>query len=198
MLEIIHGAKVKKYNELEEGYMIKDTCILANVHASKIEEIIADFLILHKQELVFLFLEVPTNQEEEKKLGGEKLHRDVFYLDALSYQSACTLFQEYKELWIHDGLIHFGFGNKKQEEIGKYKYNIIKIYQKNKKETKYEDLLKKQNIPKKEQIITAWDTFTEENPGTSHLYKDKKNRTVYDCVGELVQVELYKALVREE
>lgn len=194
MIELIKGAKVPKNKELEEGYEIQESTLIANVNASKILNIINDFVRMNPTEYFFLFIEVPTNKEEEEK--QETLHKDVYYLDGIKKKEVQKIMEEFSEIFIQDGLIHFGFGTTNNDEIGKYKYNIVKIYSKDVK--KYESLINSYSISKKEKLKTAWDTFTKEMPGESVAYKDKKGRTIYDCIEILKEKGLYKAKTIEE
>lgn len=154
----------------------------------------------NKEDSFFLFIEVPTNKEEEIKLQAkektETLHIDIYYLDGLTEKEANIFLEEYGEILIHDGLVQFGFGTQKNEEIGKYKYNLVKIYSKDNLK-KYKKILKNYNIVKEEKLKTTWDYFTKENPGTSFSYQDSKGKTIYDCLEELKEKGLYNAETRE-
>ena len=49
------------------------------------------------------------------------------------------------------------------------KYNVLTIYSHNIE--KYNDFFEKHSIEKVENLITAWDTFSQEHPGQSDKYK---------------------------
>ncbi len=201
MLEMIKGAKIKNAINLEEGYEMQENFLLANVDASKIINLIQDFIKENKEDSFFLFIEIPTNKEEEIKLQAkektEKLHMDIYYLDGITEKEANVFLEEYGEVLIHDGVVQFGFGTQRNEEIGKYKYNLVKIYSKDNLK-KYTKILENHNIVKKEKVKTAWDFFTKENPGTSFSYYDKNEKNIYDCLKELKEKGLYKAETRVE
>ena len=200
MLEMIKGAKIKNAPNLKEGYEIQKNLLIVNVNASKIETLMQEFIKENKEDSFFLFIEVPTNKKEELKLQEteetKKLHMDIYYLDGITAKETNTLLEEYGEILIHDGLVQFGFGTQKKEEIGKYKYNLVKIYSRNNLE-KYKKILKNYNIVKEEKLKTAWDYFTQENPGTSFSYQDGEGKNIYDCLEELKEKGLYKAETRE-
>lgn len=53
------------------------------------------------------------------------------------------------------------------------------------------------DLPETDNLVTAWDYFSQDNPGESELYK-KDGKTIYDVVDELKEIGLYKYEQREE
>lgn len=99
-------------------------------------------------------------------------------------------------MFINDGLSHFGVLSQSGREIGKYKYNVIKAYTR-------DDLLPLINvfnsldIPETDNLITAWDYFSQDNPGESERY-EKDGKSIYDVVEILKEVRMYKYEQYEE
>lgn len=167
MLKMIKGAKVPNPELLNEGYEIKEydtfKSALINVNADKIKKIFTDFITNTNEELFFI-LEVPCNKAEEPLDENGNifaLHSNIYYLDNIYQDKALDILNKYEEL-IDDGMVSFGFAtHKPTNELMKYKYNILSIMSSN--IVKYEDILIHNNIPKVDELITAWDTFSKED-----------------------------------
>lgn len=218
MLEFVKGASVHDPSGLDEGYMVEENSITANVNASKIGRIINSFISANEGEPLFLFIETPTNLNDElapvptegndfgiaidsseNVYRLENLHRDVYYLDGLSSQAMQLLLEPFYEILINDGLSAFGVGvHTTKAEIGKYKYNIVTVYSAAENVESYASLFANEGIPEKQKLITAWDIINSDNLGTCDRYEDDNNRTIYDIVEVLQEVGLYKAEQREE
>ncbi len=204
MFELIKGAKINRNIQLKEEYEIDGNWIYANVSAQKIRNVIEKFTVIEKGNRFCLFIEIPANIADENVIGvdeegfyqTEGKHVDVYYLDNIDDDYIKYVFDEFGEILINDGLSHFGVLSQSGREIGKYKYNVIKAYTR-------DDLLplikvfNSFDIPETENLITAWDYFSQDNPGESQLY-EKDGKTIYDVVETLEQVGMYKYEQREE
>ncbi len=59
-------------------------------------------------------------------------------------------------------MVAFGFATHKPvNELMKYKYNVLNLISNDIK--KYEKILKENNVPKVTELLTAWDTFSQED-----------------------------------
>ncbi len=204
MFELIKGAKINSNIQLKEEYEIDGNWIYANVSAQKIRNVIKKFTVIEKGNRFCLFIEIPANIADENVIGvdeegfyqTEGKHVDVYYLDNIDDDYIKYVFDEFGEILINDGLSHFGVLSQSGREIGKYKYNVIKAYTR-------DDLLplikvfNAFDIPETDNLITAWDYFSQNNPGESQLY-EKDGKTIYDVVETLEQVGMYKYEQREE
>ncbi len=204
MFELIKGAKINNDIQLKEEYEIDGSWVSANVSAEKIRDLIDEFIKNESTELYCLFIEVPANADDENVTGItedgiyqiNKAHKDVYYLDDISATNLKELLDIFDDILINDGLSSFGVLSQSGREIGKYKYNVIKAYTRDDllPLIKVFDLF---DIPETDNLITAWDYFSQENPGESELYK-KDGKTIYDVVETLEQVGMYKYEQREE
>lgn len=168
MLQMIKGAQVPNPEILNEGYELsKETInyqsIIMNINAPKIKKIFEEF-IKRTQEDLFFILEVPCNKKE-KPLDENgnifDLHSNIYYLDNLTQEKALSILNKYEEL-IEDGMVAFGFATHKPvNELMKYKYNVLNLISNDIK--KYEKILKENNVPKVAELLTAWDTFSQED-----------------------------------
>lgn len=192
------GCQVPNPDIINESFMTKEQYILANVDSAHLLNVLLTF-IDNIEEPGFLFLEVPLNSQEESKLrksNQDPFHKGIYYLDNLSKAIMKSIIECYKTVLLQDGLIHFGFASHRtKEEIVIGKYNVVTIYSRNL--SKWANILSNLSIPKVERIVSAWDTFTETNPGQSFAIKDE-NLDIYVVLEELQKNGLYLYEIREE
>lgn len=199
MLNLAKGYKISALEKVNEGYEIaSDVSILANVNVEKILDVFQHFIVMH-DELLFFILELPVACDREKTISPgvvNKLHKDVYYIDGCTREECIVLMNRYGELLINDGISKFGFGgHNSQDEIMLDKYNVVTIYSQNLSE--YDDFYEPHEIEKVSNLITAWDTFTEEMPGQSERY-DCNGKSVYELPEELKDWGIYLAETRSE
>lgn len=199
MLNMIKGASVPQAESLEEAYEIRNNVICANVNAEKIEELLKDFIAMHKNEPLFFILEIPCNaNEEEADENGviNEYHKNVYYIDGLSAEQSLAILDIKGELLINDGLSCFGFGgHESQDELMKGNYNVCTMFSKNEQEVRA--FFGKHNIPATDKLITAWDTFDKEHPGMSSSYSVNGER-IEDLVTYFKEWGIYLAERRPE
>lgn len=204
MLKMIKGSHVPKPQMLSQGFEITDSRIIANVDADNIRKIIEGFLDMNKALPLFMFIEVPANIKDEKIIGKtedgyvqlEAHHKDVYYLDGISSESLKQLLEPFYDILINDGLSSFGVGNPYGEEVGKYKYNEMILF--GKELQRYAPLLEQNGVFQTNRLITAWDTFTPDSPGTCEKYSDEKGRDIYGIIDALKEFGMYRAEQRED
>ncbi|MDE5670489.1 MAG: hypothetical protein K2I14_03365 [Eubacterium sp.] len=204
MFNLIKGAKISNNILLKEEYEINGNWIYANISAENIRKVIDKFVEIEKGNKFCLFIETPANIADENVIGMynegfyqlDGKHMDVYYLDNIMDEYVIYLLDKFGDILINDGLSHFGVLSQSGREIGKYKYNVIKAYTR-------DDLLplikvfNSFDVLETDNLVTAWDYFSQDNPGESELYK-KDGKTIYDVVDELKEIGLYKYEQREE
>ena len=189
---------VPKAELINEGFEINNNKIIINVDDAHMEELLSNFIDTLSYPS-FFFLELPLNKQEEIKLrkkDTDPFHSDVYYIDGCNQEQLKTILKQSGKLLIEDGLSTFGFGsNIKPLEICCTKYNIVYIY--TIEVEKYINLLKDMGISQVDKLITAWDTFTMENPGRAEttILDGKK---VDDIVQDYKDWGIYKAETRED
>lgn len=123
MFQMVEGNFVSNVDELREGYTKQrgdDHWLLQiNVSAEHIDSL---FRLLSGQvrQPSFLVLEHGTNQTDEETLrtsDQDPFHKDVLYLDNLEYQKFEEIYNQYKELLVHDGEICYGLGSGTKEKV---------------------------------------------------------------------------------
>ena len=122
----------------------------------------------------FLLLETGSPKAIEVKLRkrpSDPFHKDVFYLDGQTWETARPLFEKYEETLFEDGEINFGYGSHRTyDEVFVGAYKIVTIYAVDPQ--KYEAALKELGIAREARIKTVWDTFTSTAPGSRHTLTD--------------------------
>lgn len=200
MLELAKGYQVSDVVFLSEGFeQVSENYIFANINCSKLKDVFQHFIVLNAEEPLFFILELPVEMDREELVGPdviEKSHKDVYYIDGLSFEKALVLFERYAELLINDGMVTFGFGcHLSGDEIMMDKYNVVTIYSPS--ISKYEDFFEPHGIDKVEKLLTAWQTFTADKPGITSRY-DMDGLSVYDLPRTLKDWNIYLAETREE
>lgn len=204
MFNLIKGAKINGTIALKEEYEINGNRIYANISVENIRKVMEQFVKIEKGNKFCLFIEIPANIADENIIGMneegfyqlESKHMDVYYLDNITDEYIIYLLDKFGDILINDGLSHFGVLSQSGREIGKYKYNVIKAYTR-------DDLLPLINvfnsldIPETDNLITAWDYFSQDNPGESERY-EKDGKSIYDVVEILKEVGMYKYEQYEE
>ena len=192
------GCKVPFPERLSEGFMVNGSQLDANISADKIKSVMEHFICIH-DEPIFFILELPSKQDDETEIAPgivEKLHKDVYYIDGCTKEEALTILLRVGDLMINDGLCSFGFGcHESGDEIMFDKYNVTTIF--SRQIERYHDFMAVHDIPKTDEIVTAWDTFSAEHPGVSERV-ETDGRDVYSIPDQFADWGIYKAEQREE
>ena len=198
MLVLRAGCRVPFPEKLFEEYMLMENQIVANISADKIKAVMEHFICIHEEPLFFI-LELPSKQYDEKEIRPgvvEKLHKDVYYIDGCSKEEALTILLRIGDLMINDGLCSFGFGcHESNDEIMFGKYNVTTIFSWN--IGQYINFMADHEIAKSEHIVTAWDTFSQEHPGSSERI-DTEGKDVFSIPEMFADWGIYKAEQRED
>ena len=187
------GYIVPLRDEVEEGYDYKGKTATANVSYEKMKEVILGF-IDSLVEPCFFILELPATRQQEEMLRENNcapFHSNVYYADGLSKKQLLKIIDSYGEILINDGVCEFGFASHiTRDEIFICKYNMVKIFSTDKEMIK--NLFDRHNIPRRESLKTAWDTFSQNSPGDSKTI-EIDGLTCFDLVDKLESFGLYFA-----
>lgn len=198
MLKLRKGCTVPLNEKLFEGYERKEKYIYANVDSNKIIDVLNHFIVMHEEPLFFI-LELPTQLDNENIIQPniiEYLHKDIYYIDGCNQEEALTILLGIGDLLVNDGLCSFGFGtHHSHNEIMVGKYNIVSIFES--KQGFFDNFFELHDIQPVEHLITAWDTFTKEQPGESErVVTDGKD--IFDIPRIFKDWGIYLAERREE
>lgn len=206
MLEMIRGAKIPFAEKLHEGYVIQGAWLWANVNASNMINVFKGFLELEQSQSFSMFLEVPVTRQREAELNRlenlssnaiETFHKDVYYLDNISGEMFLRLMDIIGSILIHDGMSAFGIISQSGNEVGKYKYNIMKAYSSSTDLMPLKEIFENNAIYADTTLINAWDLFSPETPGESNRYTED-GRDIYTVLETLTETGMYKAETQEE
>lgn len=200
------GITVPRRDLLSEGYEIRSRPsggfrILLNIDAERFADVVLALVRLVRDP-GFLILESPCNEEKELQLrqsDDSPYHRDIYYLDGLSRQQFNRIFGQYSELLVHDGFINFGFGSHDPDHrdevfVGNYKITTVFTGDPHPFEQEFARL----SIPRHEKLTTAWETFSESQPGIRRSWSHGGS-SIYDMIEKLMREEgLYHANVIED
>jgi hypothetical protein len=139
-------------------------------------------------EPVFLILESPCNELREIELRKDaaiSFHSDVYYSELGPPQKVVDTFERYEDLLINDGFIRFGAASQKT------KHQVLVAYYKlvhlsGAIPLPFQKILDQFQIPKEEHLTTAWDLFTEEDPGRKSRY-EADSGDIYDMLEALIR-----------
>ena len=192
-MKLCRGFKVNGSENIKESYAIEGDNIFVNVDADRYDKVMKELCLLLPVP-VFFILEVPCTELEELKLrktSNDPFHKDIYYIDGLDHKSTKLIFDKMSDILVNDGLSQFGFSSHEvQMEVMKEKYNVIRIYSKDK--TPFIDKLNKLKIHQVEHIICASDLANDNNPGYCEKVTVGDNKDIYDLVEFLKQIDLYK------
>lgn len=186
MLKLRKGSIVPFPELLSEGYVYEEPCFTANVGADKLESLLEHFIAIHK-EYIFFILELPGTEEG--------IHTKVYYIDGCTQEKALEILRKTIKVLLNDGLSAFGFGcHKSRDEIMVGKYNVVTVYTQNK--ALFDGFFEKHEIPRTQELTTAWDIFTMDAPGDSFCL-ETDGKSIYDIPDLLKDWGIYLAEQRE-
>ena len=205
MLDLIKGCRFDGWMELEEGCSIAGEWLSANVGRHRIRTIIEAFAESKKEQQLTLWIEEPSGVDDEnavKEATGdsvgivENIHYEVYYLDGLTPQLLSQILDFSGELLVNDGLAYFGILSEDGDEIGKYQCNIVRAHSASGNLAPIRKMFEENKIPYVDNLITAWDLSSDEQPVISSRYT-VGGTSVRSTISVLEGLGLYKAELRE-
>ena len=197
------GAFIEDISGIQEGYTTDGNVITASVSAGKIPALFEAFLnSMREDESLFMFIEAPCNEEDERKYNNIKpgdptvikeYHRDVYYLDSYNREDMMSLLKSGAgDVLINDGLVCSGFGSLDTHvEIGKYRYITFTGYSLDQDISCISKVFDMAGIPSVPQLVTGWNVITRETPGRSNHYKYNV-KDIYALPEDLKQLGIHK------
>lgn len=198
MINLRKGSCVHNQDQLSEGYQLDGLQVIANISADKILDLLHRFIDMYNEPMFFI-LELHTNlQNETISPQGQILifHNDEYYVDGCSKEDALMILDRVGELLINDGLCSFGFGcHYSKDEVMIEKYNVVRI--RSSDVQKFSTFFEQLQVPQVEQLITAWNTFTQDQPGSSFSVKTN-GKDAFDIPEILSDMGIYFAESRAQ
>ena len=197
------GVAVSDLTDVGEGYSLRVTdqgysLFTVNVSADRFRD---TYLGLAKQVRApgFAVIEVPTNARDEDRLrtsGAAPFHRDVYYLDGITFETYCLIFEKYSQLLIDDGGTTFGFGSHQgYDEVFVGKYKVVSIFAD--MPERYVQALELMGYRQQDRLRTVLDNITPETPGEK-ISVTVDGKRIYDVIEELLHRGFYLAERRKD
>jgi len=192
------GVNVTDLSGIEEGYdeRMKGQSYIFEINVSS-ENIAKYFIYLISQvgQPGFFIVELPVTEDEEEELRKDNtypFYNRVYYLDDISTAKVKEIFNKYERLFVHDGMVKFGFGAV-GDEVFVDAYKIFSVFTTD--PGKYRKALRDLNIPCKKHLKTVWDNFSENSPGELKALSEEPS--VWDMLDELKEIGFYWFETRE-
>ena len=192
LFNVASGVRVPNQWKLAEGFaVLSGTDNTINIRANISLERLGSFFqaaVRCLVEPVFLILEAPCNEVRELEIRRDAdgpFHSDVYYSELGAPKQVLEIYSRYEDLLINDGFIRFGAASQKtKDEIFVAYYKIVHLS--GTIPLPFQRILEQFQIPKEEHLVTAWDLFTKEDPGTKSRYEADKG-DIYDMLESLIR-----------
>ena len=177
MFQTAAGVTVPFSEKLAEQYRQEGDTLTANLSFEKLDSFVRAFYAAIDEPL---FLAIHPDAESE----------EVWYLDNMTRKQMTTVLDGFGELLYQDGLSAFAIGSlATNEELFVQKYKVLSLY--SPQPARFAKLLEKHGVTRTDQLVTAWDTFSEAHPGVAERL-EIGGMTVPDAIAELTKIGLYK------
>ena len=177
MFQTAAGVTVPYPEKLSEQYLRDGNTITANLSFEKLSDFIHAFYAELDEPL---FLAVHPDAEAD----------EVWYLDGMTKKQLTMILDGYGELLCQDGLSAFAIGSlTTEEELFVQKYKVLSLY--SPRNGRFEALLEQFGAVPTAHLVTAWDTFSAEYPGSASRL-EIAGQTVPDMIKELQKIGMYK------
>lgn len=180
---------------LEEYQIFNGESICANVSYEKLSDLVTDFYRTLPEPLFFV-MQLPLSIDEENKMECKEIyHQEVLYLDGKTQNQIDTIMSKYGQLLLSDGMSQFAIAShRSHEEIFIQKYKVVSIYSRTPE--KYVSLLAQYGLHQTDNLITAWNTFTQDYPGECRRIR-MEDLDAYDVADILKEQGMYRAKIIE-
>jgi len=198
MFKTASGVFVPLTEMIKEEFQVFEKSILLNLSFEKIDSFIEKFLNQLSQPLFFV-LEIPLSQQEESELrknDDDPFHKKVCYLDGQSKEQIKDIMCKYGSVLLNDGISQFAIASHTTgDEIYIQKYKLISIF--SSCPTEYIEFLKSYGLTETDNLLTVWNTFSNETPGNvQRIEIDGMN--IFNVYDELVKMGMYVAKIVED
>lgn len=177
MFQTAAGVTVPFPEKLCEQYVVEGGNVTCNLSFEKL----SDFVHAYYASLTEpLFLAIHPDAEGD----------EVWYLDGMTKKQLTMILDGYGELLLQDGLSAFAIGSlATEDELFVQKYKMLSLY--SPQPARVEKLLARFDVPRTDEIVTAWDTFSEDHPGAAQRL-EIAGMTVPDAITDLQKIGMYK------
>ena len=191
LFQIAKGVSVPRQWELAEGFDQRAhdnvTSVRVNVSVDRLD-LFFRRAIQELEEPLFLIIETPCSEIDEvplRKDSNAPFHVDVYFSDLSSRREVIDIYSSHSDLLINDGFVRFGVASRDSKaEIFVAYYKIVHLFNWNVRDAAA--LLSDLGIPEVDHLVTAWDLFSEDSPGTKSRYRTEIG-DIYDMIETLLR-----------
>lgn len=177
MFQTAAGVTVPFPDQLREQYQVDGNNVTCNLSFEKLSDFIHSYYASLTEPL---FLAIHPDAEQD----------EVWYLDGMTKKQLTMILDGYGELLLQDGLSAFAIGSlATEDELFVQKYKVLSIY--SPAISRAEKLMARFDVPRTDEIVTAWDTFSEQHPGSAQRL-EIAGMTVPDAITDLQKIGMYK------
>ena len=199
---LVKGVKLQNLEGIKEGWRVSRNeefySFTINVSAEHIDMVFKSLCAIVRTP-AFLLLECGTNANDEKELrqsDTDPFHKDVYYLDGLSFETFISIYNKYSGLLIDDGEINFGFGSHSGvDEVFVGSYKVFTIFTDNPQP--YAALLTELGFKEREHLKTVYENFSMDTPASRQVVTHN-GLGIYEMIELLKDEGLYLAERRED
>ena len=153
MFQTAAGVTVPFPEKLSEQYQRNSDTLTCNLSFEKLPDFVRSFYAELEEPL---FLAIHPDAESD----------EVWYLDGMTKKQLTLILDGYGELLYQDGLSAFAIGSlATEEELFVQKYKVLSLY--SPRNGRFEALLEQFGAVPTAHLVTAWDTFSAEYPGSA-------------------------------
>lgn len=177
MFQTAAGVTVPFPDQLREQYQVDGNNVTCNLSFEKLSDFIHSYYASLTEPL---FLAIHPDAEQD----------EVWYLDGMTKKQLTMILDGYGELLLQDGLSAFAIGSlATEDELFVQKYKVLSIY--SPEIHRVEKLMTRFDVPRTDEIVTAWDTFSEQHPGSAQRL-EIAGMTMPDVIADLQKIGMYK------
>ena len=198
MFQTASGVVIPFPEMIKEEFQTFENRILFNLSFENLKSFVNEF-IDQLPEPMFFVLEMPMSQQEEAQLrtdDTQSFHKKICYLEGQSKEQISNIFNNYGEILLNDGISQFAvYSHAVKDGFYIQKYKVVSIY--SHAPEKYIDFLKNYGLEQTDNLITAWDTFSQESPGQAERVEINEV-DIYCVYDELMKMGMYVAKITED
>lgn len=196
MFQTAPGVAIPFPDKIQEQFQVYEgKSIYANISFEKLKPMLTEFYHSLPEPLFFV-LQLPLSIHEERKMGDSNtFHQEVCYLDGQTKSQIDGIMEKYGQILLEDGMSQFAVASHvNNEEMFIQKYKLTAFYSSFPR--RFIPFLKRYGLTETDNLITVWNTFSQETPGECRLVSIN-GFDVYDVAEQLKKQGMYRAKIIE-
>ncbi len=174
MFQFTRGCSLYDAHQVSDAYCSPEPGTLkACVSREKIRGLFDAFLELNDADGFSLFLEEPVRRRDGKIPAGgaqkarrtERTLTHLYYMDGMERDFISYILDQFGEVLLEDGFLHFGISSDRGDELGRYDYNVMILYAEEPRLLQYESVFMDHEIRHVRDVTLPWELISFGNPG---------------------------------